>query len=140
MSNPTNPVSPVSPLNPTSPTAPQMTAPAPQVQAVMSNPVASPVTNTQTVTAPTTQSTQTEQKPSPMEKKSVSFLGLVLSLEQKQIVKQSHNPFPTATINQEIPLEIRQNNKFLMDLLSSGSISQSIGINQITKDTVEYEQ
>ena len=50
------------------------------------------------------------------------------------------NPFPTATINQELPLEIRQNNKFLMDILSSGTLTESIGINQITKDTVEYEQ
>jgi hypothetical protein len=138
MSNPTNPVSPVSPLNPTSPTAPQTAAP--QVQAVISNPVTSPVTNTQTVTAPTTQQSQPTSQPSPMEKKPVTALSRILDLEQKQIVKQSHNPFPTATINQEIPFEIRQNNKFLMDLLSSGSISQSIGINQITKDTVEYEQ
>ena len=139
ISNPTNPVSPVSPLNPTSPVAPQAAAAiiAPQV---MSNPVTNPVTSPQTVIAPTTQTTQTEQKPSPMEKKPLSSLGQVLLLEKAQVVKQNHNPFPTATINQEIPLEIRQNNKFLMDLLSSGFISQSIGINQITKDTVEYEQ
>lgn len=53
---------------------------------------------------------------------------------------QKSNPFPEAKINQELPLEIRQNNKFLMDILSSGSISESVRINEITKDTVEYEQ
>ena len=137
MTNATNPVSPVSPVNPVMQQAP---APVPQVQAVMNNPVASPVTNPVTAVAPTTQTTQTAPQPSSMEKKPVSALGRVLSLEQKQVVKQNHNPFPTSTINQELPLEIRQNNKFIMDLLSSGTITESIGINQITKDTVEYEQ
>ena len=70
-----------------------------------------------------------------------SVVGRVLSLEQKVGgVVQKMNPFPEVSINQEIPLEMRQNNKFLMDILSSGSIIESIGINQITKDTVEYEQ
>ena len=70
-----------------------------------------------------------------------SVVGRVLSLEQKVGgIVQKMNPFPEVSINQEIPLEMRQNNKFLMDILSSGSISESIGINQITKDTVEYEQ
>ena len=70
-----------------------------------------------------------------------SVVGRVLSLEQKVGgVVQKSNPFPEVKINQEIPLEMRQNNKFLMDILSSGSIIESIGINQITKDTVEYEQ
>lgn len=141
ISNPTNPVSPVSPLNPSSPTAPQMTAPQVTAPAqIMNNPVANPVTNPVTVTAPTTQTNQTDQKPSPMEKKPLSTLGQVLLLEKNQVLKQNHNPFPTVTINQEIPLEIRQNNKFLMDILSSGSITESVRINQITKDTVEYEQ
>lgn len=140
MSNPSNPVSPVNPANPASPIAPvQATVPV-TTQPIMSNPVASPVTNTQTVTAPTTQQSQTSPQPSPMEKKPVTALSRILDLEQKQVVKQPHNPFPTANINQEIPLEIRQNNKFLMDILSSGSITESVRINQITKDTVEYEQ
>ena len=70
-----------------------------------------------------------------------SVVGRVLSLEQKVGgIVQKMNPFPEVSINQEIPLEMRQNNKFLMDILSSGSIIESIGINQITKDTVEYEQ
>ena len=71
-----------------------------------------------------------------------SLVGRVLSLEVKgvSIAKQNTNNFPTVTINQELPLEIRQNNKFLMDILGSGTISESIGIKQITKDTVEYEQ
>ena len=71
-----------------------------------------------------------------------SLVGRVLSLEVKgvSIAKQNTNNFPTVTINQELPLEIRQNNKFLMDILGSGTISESIRINEITKDTVEYEQ
>ena len=70
-----------------------------------------------------------------------SLVGRVLSLEQKVGgIVQRTNPFPEAKINQELPLEIRQNNKFLMDILGSGTISESIRINEITKDTVEYEQ
>lgn len=147
----TNPTNPVSPVNPNSPvnqtTAPvAITQPA-AVQQVMSNPVTSPVESPQTTTAPTaspttsTTSTQTPSTPTPLApKKSAQALGRVLSLEQKGIVSQTTNPFPAATINQEIPLEIRQNNKFLLDILSSGTITESIRINQITKDTVEYEQ
>jgi hypothetical protein len=137
MTNASNPVSPVSPINPVMQQTP---APVPQVQAVISNPVASPVMNSTTTVAPTVQTTQTAPQPSPMQKKSATALGRVLLLEQKQLIKQNNNPFPIANINQEIPLEIRQNNKFLLDILSSGSITGSVTINQITKDTVEYEQ
>jgi hypothetical protein len=112
------------------------------VTQVMSNPVASPVMNATTTVSPTTSNTPTLTQPSPMEKKPVTALGRVLSLERENApsVKQNHNPFPAVSINQEIPLEIRQHNKFLMDLLSSGFINEPKGINQITKDTVEYEQ
>lgn len=146
VTNPTNPVSPVSPINPSSPvsqmTAPVVTTQPAAVQQVMSNPVTSPVGNPQTTTAPTvsqTNSTTPTTPPLP-QKKSTQALGRVLSLEQKGIVSQTTNQFPSVSINQEIPLEIRQHNKFLMDILSSGTITESIRINEITKDTVEYEQ
>ena len=108
---------------------------------VMNNPVASPVINSVTTVAPTTQQTQTTPEP-PKGMPQKPIVARVLSLEAKgvSIAKQNTNNFPTVTINQEIPLEIRQNNKFLMDILGSGTISESIGIKQITKDTVEYEQ
>lgn len=73
-----------------------------------------------------------------------SVVGRVLSLEQTVGgIVQRANPFPTATINQELPDEIKRNNKFLMELLQGGfdfSESQDRKLNQIVKDTVEIEQ
>ena len=108
---------------------------------VMNNPVASPVINSVTTVAPTTQQTQTTPEP-PKGMPQKPIVARVLSLEAKgvSIAKQNTNNFPTVTINQEIPLEIRQNNKFLMDILGGNTITEPIGIKQITKDTVEYEQ
>ena len=140
LSNPTNPTSPVSPISPVSPSA-VTASPTAAVPSTINNPVTNPVTNPAASVAPTQQTQQTTPPEPPKGMNQKSVVGRVLSLEQKVgAVVQRMNPFPTATINQELPLEIRQNNKFLMDILSSGSITESIGIKQITKDTVEYEQ
>ena len=168
--NVASPVSPVSPLNPASPTSTSaLTTQSSTVTAPTTSSVQSSQTTTDGLSAPTavssvpsstaqtdakatspapatasqtTSNTPTSTPPEPpkgMNQKSV--VGRVLSLEQKVGgIVQKMNPFPEVSINQEIPLEMRQNNKFLMDILSSGSIIESIGINQITKDTVEYEQ
>jgi len=144
LSNPTNPTSPVSPISPMNPTAVAPTTTTQttntSAQTILSAPAtAAVVAPTTTASQTTTTPTAPPEPPKGMNQKSV--VGRVLSLEQKVgAVVQRMNPFPSASINQELPLEIRQNNKFLMDILSSGSITESITINAITKDTVEYEQ
>jgi hypothetical protein len=50
------------------------------------------------------------------------------------------NVFPTLNIGGELPLELRQNHQFLMELLSGHLIDQSGMFNKMARDAIELEQ
>jgi hypothetical protein len=50
------------------------------------------------------------------------------------------NVFPTLNIGQELPLELRQNHQFLMELLSGHLPDQSGMFNKMARDGIELEQ
>lgn len=168
IASPVSPVSPVNPTSVVSPTATAVTTPAvPSVSAPqqmqtpqdVSAPGAVAPSSTPEVkqdvkpttpvaTTPKVESqggskgtTKETPKETPKGKVSIGGFGLVTSLEifvKPGIIQP--NVFPTLNIGQELPLEIRQNHQFLMELLSGYLPDQSGMFNKMAKDAIELEQ
>jgi hypothetical protein len=72
-----------------------------------------------------------------------SIGGLNLAVSIDLFVKPGiiqPNVFPTLNIGQELPLELRQNHQFLMELLSGHLPDQSGMFNKMARDGIELEQ
>jgi hypothetical protein len=167
ITNPTNissPVSPISPLNPASvvsPTATAVTMPTPIVSAplptsevsAMGSTESAPQSQTSTATsaaptagssAPQTSATGgVKETPKNAGRPALSIGGLSPAMSLEFFVKPGiiqPNVFPTLNIGADIPVDIRQNHQFLMELLSGHLPDQSGMFNKMAKDAIELEQ
>ena len=166
--NISSPVSPVSPLNPASvisPTATAVTMPVPTVSVPqqmqtpqdVSAPAAeapsAPQSQTSTATsdapkqtdsAPQTSATGgAKETPKDGVKPRVTIGGLSPAMALEIFVKPGiiqPNVFPTLNIGADLPLDVRQNHQFLMELLSGHLPDQSGMFNKMARDAIELEQ
>lgn len=167
--NVNSPVSPVSPVNPANmaapppppPPAPPPPPPPPPPPAEVPKVDAPPPSQTSTATSdapkpggsaqPSTAKDGAKETPkdgakdtpkdTPKPKLSIGGLSPAMSLEffvKPGIIQP--NVFPTLNIGGELPLELRQNHQFLMELLSGHLIDQSGMFNKMARDAIELEQ
>lgn len=115
-------------------------------QETQSTPTSSATSSAPTAGASATQPSakgSAKETPTAGAKPKLSIGGLNTALTLDIFVKPGiiqPNVFPTLNIGQELPLELRQNHQFLMELLSGYLPDQSGMFNRMAKDAIELEQ